>query len=250
MRLAAIQYRPPKGAPERARVELQALIREAGRAGADLIVCPEMATTGYVWSSPAEIGPHTEPARGPTFQMLAASAREVKSWIVCGFAERFAWPAAQKAGAPTRWTLYNSALVVNPEGQLVTCYRKVLLYSADTTWANPGWRRSVTPTHFGTMSTGICMDINDDGFTDFLREVNPDVVAFCTNWVSEGLDVAAYWRERLQGWSGWFVAGNTWGEDRGTRFSGRSAILGPDGQTRAELGPEGDGLLLFDTLTG
>ena len=89
MKLAAIQYRPPKGEPDQARKELLRLIDAAGREGADLIVCPELATTGYMWSSAQELVPYTESSRGPTFHMLAEAARRHNSWIVCGFAERF-----------------------------------------------------------------------------------------------------------------------------------------------------------------
>ncbi len=70
-RFAAVQYRPPKGEPDAARADLVRLVDEAGRQGAEFIVCPEMATTGYVWSDPGEIRPHCEPARGPTLEALA-----------------------------------------------------------------------------------------------------------------------------------------------------------------------------------
>ena len=75
MKLAAIQYRPPKGDPDKARKELLRLVHAAGREGADLIVCPELATTGYMWESPEELIPHSESALGPTYQLLAAAAR-------------------------------------------------------------------------------------------------------------------------------------------------------------------------------
>ena len=68
MKLAAIQYRPPKGKPEQARKELLRLIEAAGREGADLVVCPELATTGYMWDSPQELVPHSESPRGPHFK--------------------------------------------------------------------------------------------------------------------------------------------------------------------------------------
>jgi predicted amidohydrolase len=43
------------------------------------------------------------------------------------------------------------------------------------------------------------------------------------------------------------VAANTWGQDRGTRFAGRSAILGPGGVVVAEAPAEGDAVLVYDT---
>lgn len=234
MKLAAVQYRPPKGEPERARPELRALVDEAGGLGAELIVAPEMATTGYVWASEDEIRPYCEPARGPTFQALSPVAARHGAWVVAGF------PEEADDG------LYNSALVIAPDGALAACYRKVLLYSADRPWARPGRRRYVMRTGFGLMAPAICMDMNDDGLILALHRLGVEVLAFCTNWVEEGLDVHAYWRARLAGWRGVLVAADTWGEDRGTRFAGRSVILGPGGKALAELGPEGDGVLVAE----
>lgn len=245
MKLAAIQYRPPKAEPDRARAELCALIDDAGAQGAGLIVCPEMATTGYIWESPAEIGPHTEEARGPTFQQLSGLAIRHRAWIVCGFAERFVHVRPGASGSRVA-SLYNSALVVTPAGELATCYRKVLLYEADRTWANPGWRRPVCRASFGRMVPAICMDLNDPRFLMHLHETQPQVVAFCTNWVAEGLPVHPYWQERLGGWQGWLVAANTWGADRGTRFSGESAIFNPDGEVVAAAPATGDHVLVAE----
>lgn len=212
-----------------------ALVDEALQEGAKLVVCPEMATSGYVFESADEIRPFTEPARGPTFQALARRAKEHGAWLVCGFPER------------DGELLYNSALVVDPTGELADCYRKVLLYDLDCTWASTGVRRSLS--RLGPkrrMSTGICMDLNDNRFIQHLRQERPDVVAFCTNWLDEGTDIIPYWRMRMTGWRGWFVAADRWGEERGTRFYGRSAILRPGGSVAALAPAEGDGVLLAD----
>ena len=134
-------------------------------------------------------------------------------------------------------------------GELVSCYRKVLLYEADYDWAQPGRRRVVCTTRsLGRLAPGICMDLNDPRFVAHLIADRVDVCAFCTNWVEEGIDVHPYWQERLRDWTGWFVAANTWGEDQGTQFSGRSAILAPGGRVAASAPAEGDAVLVVDTL--
>jgi len=225
VKLAAVQYRPPKGLTEQARAELSELIASVGPA--DLIVCPEMATTGYVWSSPQEIFPHTEPAEGPTLAMLRERAAAQGALIVCGFAER------------ASDGLYNAALVVAPDGTHVV-YRKVLLYELDLAWARMGKQHMILDTPAGRVVPAICMDLNDDRFTAHLAHSRADIVAFCTNWVDEGQDILPYWTWRLGGWKGWFVAADTWGEDRGTPFYGRSTILAPDGSVVAQAPSEGD----------
>jgi len=231
-RFAAVQYRPPKGDPGAAREDLVRLVDEAGRRGAGFVVCPEMATSGYVWSEPAEVRPHCEPARGPTLEALAPVAAAHGAWVVVGFPEI-------SDGA-----LYNSALIIDDKGALAGCYRKVLLYQEDMTWARPGQVRQRYDTPHGAVSPGICMDINDYAFGIYLRTTRPDIVAFCTNWVDSGEDVLPYWRERLEGWRGWFVAANTWGRDRHVPFRGRSAILDPSGALVASAPAEGDVVLV------
>ncbi len=237
MKIAAVQYRPPHGRPARARKDLARRVRAAVEAGARLVVLPEMATTGYVWPDADALRPHAEPAHGPTLDALRQAAQAGGgAWVVCGFAER-----------ADDGTLFNSALVLRPDGELGACYRKVLLYDLDRTWAQPGRQRVILPTTFGSVAPAICMDLNDDRFTTWLHMTTPDILAFCTNWVEEGEDVHAWWRLRLRGWRGWLVAANRWGEEAGTRFSGRSAILAPGGALAATADAEGDAILLVET---
>jgi len=207
-------------------------VDEAGQRGGKLIVCPEMATSGYVWTDADEIRPHCEPADGSTLAALGPIAAAHEAWVVVGFAER------------DGDALYNSALVIDDTGALAGCYRKVLLYEADLSWARRGVERQRYETPLGSVAPGVCMDINDYAFTIYLRTTRPDVVAFCTNWVDEGDDVVPYWRERLMGWRGWFVAANTWGKDRHVPFRGHSAILDPYGRLVASAPAEGDAVIV------
>lgn len=234
VRLAAVQFRPPKGDPVAAREALGELVHHAGQQGAALIVLPEMATCGYVWADEQAVLPHCERPRGPTFQALAPLAREHGAWIVVGLPEQ----------GPDG--LYNSALVIDHHGELVDVYRKVLLFETDRSWARPGQRRPVYDTPFGRMTPGICMDLNDDGFALHLLRERPDVVAFCTNWVEQGEDILPYWVCRMAGWRGWFVAADSWGTDAHITFYGRSAILAPGGHAVAMAAAEGDGVLVVE----
>ena len=237
--VAAVQYkarRPDLGASREALVDR---VRQAAEGPTRLVVFPEMAVSGYVFADRDAVAAVAEPADGPTFAALAAVARAQGCAIIGGFPER--------DGA----TLYNSAWVIGPDGALVTVYRKTLLYSADEPWACAGTGAYGELRLDGrTVLTGICMDINDDAFVEVLRERQPDVVAFPTNWVAEEpptVDVWDYWAWRLQGVRGALVAANTWGEESAvgvgaTRFTGRSAVI-QGYRLRGHLGPTGDGIL-------
>jgi N-carbamoylputrescine amidase len=230
MRVAAVQFKATKKDPAASLARLVPLAREAAQ-GADLVVLPEMAATGYVFASPDEIRPLAEPPDGPTFRALSAVAREARAWLVCGYVER------------EIDRLFNSALVVDCEGALRFSYRKTLLFDADTSWAEPGDSGYRTfDTGAGTFGVGICMDLNDDRFTDWVRAEKPRCVAFPTNWLDQGDNVWGYWAWRMRGTKSALVAANSYGPDGDVSFRGESAVL--DGRTLlAHAGRDGDAVL-------
>jgi predicted amidohydrolase len=194
-----------------------------------------MATTGYVWESPAAIRPFAEEMDGPTASAFGALAREYSARIVAGFVEA------------DENELFNSAMVVSPHGELEAIYRKNMLFELDVRWASAGTDRTSIRLPKCTLVPGICMDLNDDEFIAFVQSEQATIVPFCTNWLEQGIDVAAYWSWRLRGWRGWFVAANSWGPDDGIEFCGRSAILAPGGLPVQRAPPVGDCVLTFDT---
>lgn len=258
MKVAAVQFKPQKGQIPEALERLCTLIEAAGEQGARLVVCPEMAHTGYLFRDAAHVRPFAEPARGGAYPRLAALARRHGLHLVAGYVE-----AEGEA-------LYNAARVIAPDGSLLDSYRKRLLYDSDLTWARPGITQPddsdgsdfppypLYETPFGRMAVGICMDLNDDRFTDFLRDAQPELIAFPTNWLDQGHDIRPYWRYRLVGVRSVLIAANTYGEERcephpPTRFLGRSAILTLHGLLRARtlaIAPaEGDAILLAELPT-
>lgn len=231
-----MQFRPDKGAWQASADRLEGLIQQAADRGAQLIVCPEMALTGYLFPDAAAAAQVADPADGRTFQRFSQVARRCGAYLVLGYPEA--------AGA-----LYNAALVLGPDGSLLASYRKRLLYEADESWATPGdGLYPLLPTPFGLLSVAICMDLNDDRFIDFLHEARPQIVAFCTNWIHEGFDIRPYWRMRLRGARCFFAAADTYGTESAPpascRFLGRSAILDPNGRTLALAGETGDEVIV------
>jgi predicted amidohydrolase len=232
---AAVQYRSPKGAPETAREEIAAFAQDACLRGAEIVVFPEMATTGYIWQSGNDLFPHAETANGPLFEILSPIARHHGTWIVCGF------PEVGEGDA-----LFNSSLLISPTGELVACYRKILLFDADNAWANPGHIRYAIDDALGLIVPGICMDLNDDSFIAFVHEQKTQVIPFCTNWLEEGLDVWSYWKMRLDGYNGIFIAANSWGLDGTIEFCGHSAIFGPGMELLSFAGREGNEIIIAE----
>ncbi len=235
-RIAALQFKAKKDQPQQSLRILCQLIEQAAQAGAKLVVCPEMATSGYLFSDAGAIVDRCEPADGGSFPTLSALAQRHGLYLVCGYPEIEARPADRSGGRAVP-RLFNSARVIGPDGSLLYNYRKRLLYESDTTWAHDGdTPYPILETPLGRLTVGICMDLNDDRFVDFLSQTSQSqalLVAFCTNWLDQGTDVLPYWCYRLRGFRGVFVAANTFGDESApkhppTRFCGRSTILSMD----------------------
>ncbi len=93
---------------------------------ADLVVLPELATSGYLFTSHDDLLRVAEPAlEGPTAAMLRQIAHDHDMSIVIGFPEL------------TEHGVYNSCMLVNPGGD-VHVYRKTHLFYYEKTWFLPG----------------------------------------------------------------------------------------------------------------
>jgi len=237
MRVAAVQFKARKGDWAASLDAALPLIRDAA-ASSDLLVLPEMALTGYLYDCYDAAQLVAEDARGRTYEALAPVAVEAGCWIVAGFPER------------DGDRLFNSALVIAPDGTLAFTYRKTLLYVADERWATPGdsgYR--VFATRAGTFAVGICMDLNDDAFLDWCEAAAPRAIAFPTNWIDEGLDIWRYWAGRAAPTGAAIIAADTWGAEGDTYFWGRSAIIdspaakGDPCILLAAAEPEGDAVI-------
>ena len=237
LRIAAVQFR---GVARDGSAGLDRLeeLAEIAAPVADLVVMPELAATAYGYPDAAAAARVAEDSHGPTFTRLSRLAKQHGCWMVVGFVER------------ARDSLYNSAMILDPQGCLHDVYRKTLLYEADGTWAAPGDGSYRSFEVKGRrVGVGICMDLNDDPFIAWLQSAAIDVLAFPTNWVYEPtLDTWTYWCLRLLDTPLVLVAANTWGVEGGVRYTGRSLILSSDRRVLAAGPEQGDGVLSATVL--
>ena len=123
-------------------------VREAVAAGAQLVVLPELSTSGYVFESPAEARACAEPATGPTLLGWAEEAARGDAVVVGGFCE------LGEDGA-----LYNSAAVVDATGVLHV-YRKIHLWDREELFFEPGRAcAAVLETRAGRIGVAVCYDL-------------------------------------------------------------------------------------------
>jgi predicted amidohydrolase len=127
--------------------------RCASATGAELVVLPESATTGFtpgldaenLWDLVSEIpGPVTEP--------LQEVARRLGVHVVLGTYER----------GPERGVVYNAAALIDPSGDVLGVYRKTHPFCTEMRsrggWVTPGDEVSVVQTELGAIGMIICFD--------------------------------------------------------------------------------------------
>ena len=119
-----VQFCPLRGNAEANIVALRGLL--AG-VRADLVVLPELANSGYLYTAPADLMPFAEPAdgSGPFLSALRDLAARMGGLIITGFAER----------GPDG--IYNSAAAVSAGGVLQV-YRKTHLFADEKLLFLPG----------------------------------------------------------------------------------------------------------------
>ncbi len=90
-------------------------VAKAAQGGADLVLFPEMALSGYMQPDPGQAYTSAETIPGPSVNKLIDAAKKFKVYIAMGMTE---------ASSDFTGYLYNTMVLVGPEG-LVGKYRKV-----------------------------------------------------------------------------------------------------------------------------
>lgn len=227
-RVTAVQTVPAFGELERNRCRTVEAVR--AHADSDLVVLPELATSGYVFESESERDRLSEPTDGPTAAAWRGVAAETDTWIVGGFPEA--------AGGAT----YNSSLLVSPDG-VEGVYRKTHLWNEEERWFDPGESIPVFETPFGRVGIQICNDLWFPETTTTQAIRGADLIAVPTNWVSEPADRPGGWTVGLHQALAHANANRVFlacadraGTERGAEFMGQSALVDPDGRLLAGPG--------------
>lgn len=221
-----------------------AQVQHAAKAGAKFVVLPE----NFAYLGPDLNRPREEVATGPISRWLAAQAKDNGVWLVGG-----GMPEAAPSGKA-----YNSAVAMNPTGELVTTYRKIHLFDAvipgramltESDHTERGTEVVSFAAEQATVGLSICYDVR---FAELYRRLR----------ITHGADVilvpaaftahtgAAHWHTLLRARAienqAYVIAAAQWGRHSETRESfGHSVIYDPWGELLAEL-PSGDGFVMTE----
>ncbi|TVY19325.1 Protein N-terminal amidase [Lachnellula arida] len=135
MRIACLQFAPQVGDVDNNLNRADSVLSKANPQDIDLLVLPELAFSGYNFKSLQHISPFLEPTTaGITSLWARTTALKYDCVVTVGYPEKVditpKWPASPE--------YYNSAIIVNAEGETIANYRKSFLYYTDETWALEG----------------------------------------------------------------------------------------------------------------
>ncbi len=120
---------------------------------AELVVFPETVTTGYETNlTPEELWDLVDEAPGRITHDIQAAAKNLGVHVV--------WPTYRRAGE--RGAVYNSAILIGPDGEIIGIYDKTHPAPWERTdgggWVKVGTRADVFETALGTIGMIICYD--------------------------------------------------------------------------------------------
>ncbi|KAK1655530.1 carbon-nitrogen hydrolase [Colletotrichum phormii] len=278
MRIGCLQFAPQVGDIDNNLNRADSVLSKADTDDLDLLVLPELAFSGYNFKSLQHISPFLEPSgSGITSLWARTTALKYNCNVVVGYPEKVdvsnQWPTGPE--------YYNSAIVVNGDGETIANYRKSFLYYTDETWAlegNRGFYEGWIP-GLGNTSIGICMDLNPYKFQapwhafEFafhILEYDSNLVIISMAWMTRedgrlfsrmpnepDMDTLTYWVTRLEPLIRSeneeeiiVVFCNRTGNEDDAVYAGTSAVIGIQGGEVKIYGLLGRGekeLLVIDT---
>ncbi|NUQ45542.1 MAG: acyltransferase [Phycisphaerae bacterium] len=222
MRIGYLQFEPVFGKPE---TNMQTIARLLEKEEFDLMVLPELAQSGYVFSSKNELEELAEEIPSGTFcSFLKKISADKKAFIVSGICER------------SRHNFYNSSILVSPDGKIET-YRKLHLFYEEKLWFSPGniplIAHEIRSEQWGTVRIGmmICFDWRFPEVTRTLALKGAHIICHPSNLVMPHCQDAMITRALEN--HVFTVTANRTGRDvkpdKQMQFTGKSIIVAPGG---------------------
>lgn len=216
--------------PHNRKISVEA-VRGAADRGADVVVLPELVTSGY-HLTPEELDSVALGPEDELFRQWGSAAPE--SVVVGGFCER-----------GSDGLFYNSAVVVD-RGEPVAVYRKTHLWNQEKLLFAPGGQPPpVVNTSRGRIGVLICYDLEFPELTRRVALEGAELLAVPTNWpwlprpqgehVPEVVIAMAAARVNRVG----IACCARSGQERGGHWNEASCVIGPDGWIRADVDDEG-----------
>jgi predicted amidohydrolase len=226
MRAGVLQFAPVRGDK---KANFEKIKRLTDGKKADLLVLPELAATGYLFTSRDELASFAEVFPGEeTSEFLQELAKSTEGHVVCGVAER------------KDDRLYNSAVLFNAQGHAGT-YRKIHLFHNEKDIFEPGNLGFPTFDIGGaTIGMMVCFDWIFPESARSLALAGAEIICHAANLVLPYCPAAAVTRA-IENHVYYLLADRTGKEEAGREklsFIGQSRILDVKGQVLISLAEE------------
>jgi predicted amidohydrolase len=166
MKISLAQFQPKLKDKQGNLQKIEAYMKEANTAGADVIVFPELALTGYLLKE--DVSKFAEEENGPSIRSLQAICKELSLALVLSFPER------------EKEFYYISVLYIDENGDILGKYRKTHLFDTETDYFSRGTDYPVFSTKFGKVGMMICYDLEFPEVARILRTSGAEILFITT----------------------------------------------------------------------
>ena len=175
-RVAVCQFAIDIDDPAGTLARLHDTVAEAAESQPQVIVLPELCTSGYVFRDLAECRSRAEPVDGPTVELFRALSLKHHAIVVGGFCER------SDGCRP-----YNSAAIVE-NGEVLVVYRKTHLWDTEKRVFAVGKEPApVVTTSVGKIAVMICYDAEFPEMVGSAARRGAQLVIAPSNWPSKSI---------------------------------------------------------------
>lgn len=210
-------------------------IAEAAQRKSNLIIFPELWSTGYDLLQAEHLASQMEHGFIPQLANLAAQHQIWLSGSTLVF---------NKDGKPA-----NRAILFDEKGEIVAWYDKIHLFGLmqEDQYLAPGEKLTLAQTPWGDVGLSICYDLRFPELFRYYALAGAKMIFLPSEWPHPRL---AHWQTLMRARAIenqlYVLACNRVGQDRANTFCGHSAIIGPKGEIIAEA--EEDETLLTATI--
>lgn len=222
LRIALLHLDATPGDISGNRARIEAGIKEAVGQGADWIITPELAESGYNFASRIGTG-WIAPFPDAWISTLAAIARDNSVALFVGFAER---------DAKTR-QLHNSVAVIDRHGTILGSYRKQRIHGGPESWATPGDGGQPFVVDDIPVGVLICADTYKPEPAAQLRRQGAAILIAPANWPPvDGMGPDDLWERRSAETGVPLIVANRTGREPELDFSAGESVIAAGGERR------------------
>ncbi len=220
VRIALVHLAAGAGQVEPNRRRIEAAVDAASEAGADWILTPELAESGYHFA--AEIGTDwIEDFPSDWLKSLARRAGERRAALLVGLPERDVQTGK----------LHNSVAVIDRTGTILGAYRKIHVIPGEAEgWATPGEATPLFALDGEAVGILICADSYTPEIAAAYARSGAGVLLSSAAWAPGSMGPNGCWEDRSRETGLPFLVCNRTGEEPGISFRNSESVVDRQGQ--------------------